>query len=175
MLKLSFMEIAWLKTIGSVTGILGFVISLVNLLYFFLIRRKRLCVQFGDTAISDFHSQKKVLKVQYTLENRSQLSVSVTRIQLICNGNAIDCVRLPVIIEEVIRKQNGSMISRDEIKSTSPPFNLPPLAAESGFLAFAIPQDTQLDFDKGLTFRICTNRGGAVQKTFALHEDMIIR
>lgn len=49
--------------------------------------------------------------------------------------------------------------------------NLGSLASHSGFLGFVIPQDMKLENDKCLTFEICTNRGRAIQKTFALYED----
>lgn len=160
--------------IGCVTGILGFIISLINLVYFFLIRRKKLNIRFGIMSVSHYHTSNNLLKIQYSFENKSQLTISITRIQVLVNGKLYDCERLPVIIEQVTRKQGNQVYDCDFIKSNSVPINLLPLAAESGFFAFAIPKDTLSNFDKALIFRICTNRGRAIQKTFVLHEDNLI-
>lgn len=60
------------------------------------------------------------------------------------------------------------------VLSITLPINLPALGAESGFLAFLVPQGTLSKHDKDLIFRICTNRGKAVQMTFSRYEDKIV-
>lgn len=162
------------KTIGSFTGILGFVISIINFAYFFIIRRKKLNVRFGDIGIREYYGSNDLLKVQFSFENKSQLPISITRIQLVLNEELYDCNCLPVVIEEVTRKRKNEIYDRDTIKSVYTPINLPALGAYSGFFAFQIPQGILSNNEKVLTFRICTSRGRAVQKTFSLHEDVQI-
>ncbi len=163
-----------LKTIGSITGVFGFIISVINFVYFFVIRRKNLNIRFGDIGVREYYVQNDLLKVQFSFENKSQLPVSVTRIQFVLNGTYYDCLRLPVIIEEVERKRNDVVYDRDIIKSVFTPINLPSLGAASGFLVFQVPQGSLSKDETTLTFRICTNRGKAIQKTFVLHEDTLI-
>lgn len=172
--KGSFMMLETLKTIGSITGVLGFIISVINFAYFFIIRRKNLNIRFGDIGVREYYTPNDLLKVQFSFENKSQLPISITRVQLVINGTYYDCLRLPVIIEEVERKRNNVVYDRDTIKSTSTPLNLPSLGASSGFLSFQVPRGSLSNDETALTFRICTNRGKAIQKTFALHEDLLI-
>lgn len=160
--------------IGNITGILAFIISVINFVYFFVIRKKKLNVRFGDIGVRDSFNSNLLLKVHYSFENRSQLPISITRIQVVLNEKLYDCERLPQVIEEITRKRGTEIYDRDVLKSNSVPINLPALGATSGFLAFLVPQGTVSNSDKALTFRICTNRGKAVQKTFSLHEDVRI-
>ena len=160
--------------IGCITGILGFIISLINLAYFLLSKRKKINVRFGKMTIRDSYHGKNALIIQYFFENQSQLPVSITRIQFCIDGHSYDCDEIPTIVEQKISSTNGEVYDREVIKSSFPPFNLSSLAAKSGFLLFAIPKDMQLNPDKDLIFRICTNRGKAVQKTFVPHEDSLI-
>ena len=129
-----------LKNIGSITGILGFIISIINFAYFFVIRRKKLNVRFGDIGIREYYDSNDMLKVQFSFENKSQLPISITRIQLVLSETFYDCNRLPVVIEEVTRKRKNEIYDRDIVKSVCIPINLPALGAYSGFFAFLIPR-----------------------------------
>lgn len=164
-----------LSIISGILGVAGFIISVINLIYFFAIRRKKLNIRFGAIGVSDYFNSNEVLKIQYFFENKSQLPISITRIQILIGNKLIDCERIPVVIEEVTRKRGNEIYDRDILKSKSIPININPLAAESGYFAFSIPQGTLSKSETALTFRICTNRGKAIQKTFVLHEDVLIR
>lgn len=156
-----------LKIVGSFAGILGFIISLINIIYFFAIRRKNLYIRFGKMGVTKASSMD-LLKVQYSFENSSQLPISVTRVQLLVNDKYYDCYDLPMIIEKAERARNGEIYDRDYIKSKSVPVNLLPLQADSGYFVFLIPRGTVSNSCQHLSFRICTNRGSAIEKTFEL-------
>lgn len=160
-----------MSLVVDIIGIIGFILSLINFVYVLENNRKKLNIRFGDMNVSDYYEGKDVLKVHFSFENESQLPISITRIQLVIEKELYDCLRLPVIIEEVTRKRETEIYDRDLIKSISVPINLDSLSAESGFLAFSIPQDKLSKNEKVLTFRICTNRGKAIQKSFLLHAD----
>ncbi len=164
-----------IKTIGTITGILGFIISVINLVYFFVIRRRKLIVRLGRFGVCDHSGSNNLLKVNLCFDNLSQLPISITRIQLVLNNELIDCENIPMIIEEVSRTKSGKIYDQDFIKSTRPPINLSPLQAESVYFAFLIPQDTLSNSDKQMSFRICTNRGKAVEKKLSLNENLKIR
>ncbi len=157
--------------VGNITGIVAFVISAINFGYFFIIRRKKLNVRFDEMTVVPHFSKMECLKVRYIFENQSQLPISITRMQLLLDGNYIDCERLPYLAEEIKHSVGDKVKYHEIIKTNSVPFAISSLGAVSGFFAFAIPQGTLSKNEKALTFRICTNRGKAVQKTFVLRED----
>lgn len=160
-----------MSLVVDIIGIIGFILSLINFVYVLENNRKKLNIRFGDMNVSDYYEGKDVLKVHFSFENESQLPISITRIQLVIEKELYDCLRLPVIIEEVTRKRGTEIYDRDLIKSIPVPINLDSLSAESGFLAFSISQGKLSKNEKVLTFRICTNRGKAIQKSFLLHAD----
>ena len=159
----------------DVIGIIGFVLSAINFIYFLIIRRKKLSLNFYIHSIADYFDKKQRLKIFFCIENHSQLPISITRIRLLLNEKYYDCESSPMIVEEWSRKRNGKVYDQDIIKTKSLPFNLNPLMAESGYIGFLIPQGTLSGSEKSLTFQICTSRGKAVQKTFVLHEDVRLR
>lgn len=158
--------------IGNISGIVAFVISVVNFMYFFVIRKKKLYVRFGKIGISENFNKTSLLKIQYTFVNKSQLPISVTRIRVIIDNEFYDLDSLPRIVEQYTKKQSGTIVDSYTAKSEYTPINLAALGAHSGFFAFVIPHDSLSNDEKELTFQICTNRGKAVQKKFSLHEDI---
>lgn len=164
-----------IKAIGTITGILGFIISLINLIYFFIIRKKKINIRLNRFGVCDHNNPKNVLKVNLCFENLSQLPVSITRVQVVIDKNYIDCEHIPMIIEEAVRTKSGKIYDQDYVKSTRPPINLSPLQAESVYFAFLIPRDTISNSDTQMNFQICTNRGKAVEKTLLLNETLKIR
>lgn len=155
--------------ISLILGLLGFLLSVANAIYFFYIRRCKLIIRFSRICVSNYINNKSILKVQYSIENRSQLPISVTRIQVvIAETQKVDCLELPIVIEEIERTGKGEVFDRDTIKSETVPFNLQSLAAKSGYIAFEVPRDIVLNKEKRLTFQICTNRGNSFQQTAEL-------
>lgn len=161
----------WFDMLGNISGIVAFVISVVNFMYFFVIRKKKLYVRFGKIGVSDNFQNTSLLKVHYSFVNKSQLPISITRIRVVINNEFYDLDTLPRIVEQYTKKQGNEIIDRYTAKSEYTPINLASLGAHSGFFAFVIPQDSLSGSEKALTFQICTNRGKAVQKTFSLNVD----
>ncbi len=161
--------------IANVIGILGFVVSVINVVYFFAIRRKNLKIRFEEFGISPYYSDNEILKIRFCFQNLSQLPVSITRIQLIVDGKAYDCTNLPIMVEERTRKRGSDVIDRITINSISVPVNLQPLMAQGDYFAFPIPRGILSNSEKSLTFRISANRGKVIQKTFSQYEDVIFR
>lgn len=162
------------SAISGIIGILGFVISVVNLVYFLLVRKKKLTIRFSTYGVRNY-CREKVAIVAYQFDNNSQLPISITRIKLITSVGEYDCSNRIHIAEEFKRTTGGVTTLQKEIYTDHAPINLPSLGSQSGFLAFVIPPNTLSNGEKALTFRIYTNRGKAVQKTFALFEDIQIR
>lgn len=160
-----------LDSIVSVLGIIGFIFSLINFVYFFIIRKKHLIIKFGEYGIRNFRDDKKLLIIDYRFDNASQLPISITNVQILIDNKFFDCYNRKTLAEEMVRKSNGIIIGRNISYTDKMPINLNSLASQSGFLAFPIPQDKLSVGEKSLNFRICTNRGKAIQKTFVLHAE----
>ncbi len=90
---------------------------------------------------------------------------------MLINNTYFDCELLPQVIEEYVKKNNKEVLDSYNVSSIHTPINLSALSAVSGYFVFLIPQDSLSENDKYLTFRICTSRGKAVQKTFELSQD----
>lgn len=160
---------------SEILGIAGFIISLINFAYFFIIRRKNIVVNFGSYGIKNYFKNQKMLSIHYRFDNNSQLSTAITRIQLIIDNKKYDCDNMSIIATKYSYKEGNETVYRHFTKTDILPINLLPLESRSGYLGFVIPRDILSNVEKVLTFRICTNRGKAVQKTFVLHEDTRLR
>ena len=161
------------ENITLAIAIIGLVISTINFIYFFAVRKKKLMINFGDIGIKNYIRNSNILLTHYRFDNCSQLSISITRIQLIINNIRYDCDIRKHIAEKMEYSKNKDVYHKIISETDVLPINLLPLASQSGFLGFVIPPNSLSKDEKALTFRICTNRGKAIQKTFVLHEDKI--
>lgn len=152
-----------LNNIVDFIGILGFIISIINFVYFFVIRKKKLKIRFEEFGVCKYYNGE-VLKIRFCFQNLSQLPVSITRIQLVVNDSMYDCTNSPVNIEEITRRRGTTVIERTTVNSVTVPINLQPLMSQGDYFAFPIPQGIVSNSEKSLTFRIYTNRGKAIQK-----------
>lgn len=163
------------ENITFLIAIIGFIVSIINLSYFFIIRKINLTVCFGNYGIKNYYQNKKILLIHYRFDNSSQLAIAITKIQILIDNNAYECDIRKNIAEKYERKRGSQLVCENITYTDILPINIPPLASCSGYLGFVIPPDIMSTHEKALTFRICTNRGRAIQKTFALHEDTICR
>lgn len=72
--------------ISGILGIAGFLISLINLINYFVSHKVNLEITMLEYAYKLGVQGKKRLFIHYKLNNKSQLPISVTDIQLILNG-----------------------------------------------------------------------------------------
>lgn len=162
------------EIVCKLAGILGFLLSAFNLAMLISQNRKRLKIRLGDAGISQLPDSRDLYKVAYTIENCSRLPIAITRVQIQVAGKMYDCERLPFIIEKSEYRVGKEVIDRTLVKSRVLPINLLALAAESGFLAFVIPQGILSANDKDLIVQIYTNRGKVTRKTLSRHEDALV-
>lgn len=163
------------EIISGILGILGFLLSMVNLGILFFSRRKKLTICFDSYFVKKNYTRGDMIVVKYRFDNHSELPLSITRIQLVIGNKMIDIYSFPIIAAHSEYKTNNEVYHRNIKETDVPPLNLPPLGSIGGYLAFQVPRDTMSDNEKSLTFRICTNRGKAIQKTFALREECLCR
>lgn len=156
------------QIISAILGILGFIMSLLNAIYFFRSHRIAINMYIDKYVLKSFSNEEQAVCPLFLIENMSQLPISITRIRLIFNSKKYDAFRLRRIMQQVINKSNNEIYDRQIEYTNLLPINLSSLEAFSGYLAFLVPRDTVSEQEKYLTFEICTNRGKAFQKTFLL-------
>ena len=162
------------EIVCKLAGILGFLLSAFNLAMLISQNRKRLNIRFGAAGITPLTDHTDLYQIAYSIENQSRLPISITRVQIQVAGKMYDCERLPYVIERSEYRVGGEVIDRTIVKSRVLPINLLALAAESGFLAFSIPQGILSANDKDLIVQIYTNRGKVTRKTLSRHEDALV-
>lgn len=160
--------------ISGVLGIAGFLISIINLIHYFLSRRINLEIQIKEYAIHNYLKQQKRIFVHYQFNNKSQLPISITDMKLLLN-NKLYCEDYN--LHEIIAYKHKNIDTNTYIPTYNEhfPINLSTLSSHGGYLVFAIPEDNVQYLDKVLTFQIHTNRYKELQKTFALNELVTIR
>ena len=161
------------EIISGVLGILGFIISSVNLFFFFIARKKKLSVCVKRYNINKDYSD--LLTAHIRFDNLSEMPVSITQVRLKVNDEYFDTSPYPMVAIESKTKCNDKVIHDFTITTHTGVINLNPLESADKYLAFQIPQGSLSTDEKSLSFEICTNRGKKVQKTFVLCEDTLCR
>mgnify|MGYP003420370352 CR=1 FL=1 len=110
--------------------------------------------------------------IPFMVINKSNKPVSITRVQLVLNDLKYDAEQCQYTVGESIYRKGNEICEHIIVKSDVLPLYLEPLGAKSGYFAFLIPQGKLSTDETVLNFQICTNRGKAVQKSFALCEDV---
>lgn len=155
--------------ISSIFGVLGFIISLINLVYYFISRRVNLEMRIIEIAPRTYRNDKERIIVHYQVNNKSNLPISITDMRLIIDDDKYceDFNTHEILgyhhtakdINEYVPTYNGHL-----------PINLPMLSSHSDYLVYVVPEGTLKALETGLTFEIRTNRQMVTQKTFLLNE-----
>lgn len=85
--------------------------------------------------------------------------------------NFSDTYPMPLKAGEITYSTMLGVYHRSISETTLPPINLAPLGSAGGYLAFPIHRGILPTDEKYLTFRIYTNRGKVIQRTFVQHVD----
>lgn len=160
--------------ISGILGILGFIISMTNLIHYFVSRRINLEIKITEFALRDGSRGNKRIFVHYQMNNKSHLPITVTDMQLvILEKTYIEDFNTHEVISY---KHTGKGINEYvPTYNEHLPINLPMLSSHAGYLVFSVPANIVENVDKDLTFQIRTNRHKEVQKIFALNELVTLR
>ncbi len=159
------------EIITGILGILGFVISLINFIIIIHSRYLKFTVFFGDYGFTAVTSDKDAMVIEFRIDNNSELPLSITRIQFKSGKNFSDTYPMPLKAGEITYSTMLGVYHRSISETTLPPINLAPLGSAGGYLAFPIHRGILPTDEKYLTFRIYTNRGKVIQRTFVQHVD----
>lgn len=165
---MSFDEIA--KLVSMILGVLGFIISMYNLIKALLEKRRNVQFKVSEYRLADFYDESKLACFWFEVENNSQIPISITRITLIKDNFKANSYHRVHKVFETRTLINREVVDKHVTYSSHLPINLSSLGAFSGDLAFRVPQGILQEHETHLTFEIGTNRGKAFQKTFALCE-----
>lgn len=166
--------------ITPIVAALSFVLSLINSIILFKDKMRHFSVLFDDFYVTDYcithHDGKfNVVKVKYIFSNKSQLPISITRIRMIIDDLYVDVDILPHVVEHSAYNVGKEKISQNVLESTVLPIQISGLGANSGFLAFQIPNGLLTGDETTLKFQIFTTRGKSIEKEFKLHEEIDFR
>lgn len=160
--------------ISGVLGILGFIISVINIASYFWRNRVNFEVTILKYDIQDYIGGEIRLFVAYMLSNKSQLPLAVTDVKIIANGNSYPPDKQSHIVGHYKYIESGITIDSKITYNSYPPISLSSLGAESGYFVYILPRETQLDFVRGMNFEIDTNRSLAVKTKLAPMETVEI-
>ncbi len=133
--------------IALIISIISLLISFYNFIYAYLNKKTKLRISINT---HDFHETTHQFFI--TIENRSQLPVSISNIKL---NKSYYCVLEPTCIRENIKYSGHDVISRNEIKTVSFPISLNPLESRSAYLEFRNVDNFDINH---ITFSLFTNR-----------------
>lgn len=160
--------------ISGILGIAGFIVSLINVFYFFVTKIRKLKICFKKYKVKNFMYNQYV-SVFYQFENLSQLNISITNVKLVVQNETYDYYTDKFEVSSFVKEKNGTTVYGEYTFNDTLPINLLPLFSKSGYLTFELPKGTIQENCKELTFQICTNRGNVIQSTFVLDDFQIFR
>lgn len=160
--------------ISGILGILGFIISLINLIQYLMSRRINLEIQIRECTLRQYAKGQKKLTLHYRANNKSNLPITITDLQIVINSRVYD---ESLYTFEIFAYKH----TIDDIVEYVPtynehlPINLPMLSSHAGYLVFLVPEDTPENVCKDLTLKIRTNRHKEVQRSFVPNELVVLR
>ena len=163
-----------------ITSVLALLFSLYGIISAQIEKHKNLWIRIDGVFPKHCPTERNgrfvdTIMIRYTVFNKSQMPIAITRMQLIAGKEKEDAEPRQHLAEHSEYKQNDRTYAEVTVKSDVLPIRLDCLGATSGYLAFLIPPDILSGHETTVTFEICTNRGKAIQKTFVLHEDTRLR
>jgi hypothetical protein len=161
--------------VSGIIGILGFIISAINIIHYFISRRVNLEIRIKAYGVRSAAGGKERVFVHYQIDNKSQLPVSVTDMQLVIGDDVYTEDSNTHEILSFKHTQGKELLTYQPTFNSHVPISLACLSSHSDYLAFVIPPNILKNGEKALTFRIRTNRGKETQRSFALNEVVTLR
>lgn len=158
----------WLSRRDNVTfliAVAGFCLSIVTFVQNMSANRKRLKI-----SLSSIGYAQDIMCVRLSIENRSQLPVSITDIVYRTDKTRYHCSPDPKLLCQFEKRRNGVIISQESTYSSELPIHLPALGAFNDLLLFEGLKTLPENSSKRLTFEISTNRGRTLRRKLELPE-----
>lgn len=141
------------ENIALVISVIGISLSLLNFIIAIISRHKKI-----KLSILEYSRFNKTHQFLLSIENCSQLPISISSIFLITNGQKYECVKIPYTVKSNTTYENGKYNTK-EIKSISFPIAISSLGGLSGYFEFPNVPTAFETPETVLTFSLYTNRG----------------
>lgn len=163
------------EIISGILGILGFILSVGQIIYLIIKRRRKMIFCLSN----DLRFDKNQLHMYYRVDNLSSLPIALTRIRLIIGKEKFDAhfisIRAFSCSEELLIEDTRAPIFNKAVGTDILPVNLDPNYSHGGVLAFQLPKEIQLNLEAPLNLEISTSRGKTVKISLKRHENVLIR
>ena len=150
--------------ISGILGILGFIISAINLIHYFVSHSVNLEITVLEYKLKEYTNGNVLMQVQYMLSNKSQLPISITNMEMVVNDKLYPTERRTHTLDIYYYKVNGQTVDRNPIYNSYTPINLESLGSTLGDFVYILPPEVEPDYRNGMLFEISTNRSQAVRK-----------
>lgn len=153
--------------ITLVIAIVGFIISIYNLILSIVTQRKSL-----EITILDIYSLHDIIAINISIENRSRLPIAITNFTLVSNDSyRTNCTPIPTLLFENVRRIGKEVVERKQTYSTQLPISISSLAAANAIVIFEKVQEPLPVDSTQVTVLVGTNRGKAVQMKLSLPQE----
>ena len=153
--------------VSGILGVLGFIISAINIIRSLLNKRIDLEISILNYEIRDYIDGMILIKTKYQVTNNSHLPISITDFSIIINNERIPVDRKTHTVGVYQYTENNIVVDRVPQYNSLTPINLPGLSSEIGDFVYATPKGTVPDFQNGMLFEIRSNRRKAVKMRLA--------
>lgn len=165
------------EIISGILGILGFILSVGQIIYSILKRRRKMifCLT-NDLRLNDKSYNKNYLHMPYRVDNLSSLPIALTRVRFIIGKENFDAHFISMhAFSSIEEDSNGDTIFDEAVGTDTLPVNLDPNYSHGGVLIFQIPKEIYLNLEAPLNLEISTSHGKTVEISLKLHENILIR
>lgn len=158
------------EIISGVLGILGFIISIVQIISNIISNRRNLFFHLDAAYI-----RGKSLIIRYRVDNLSDKPINITSFQLIVDERYVNANYISIFATESKYKSNGEVIFHQAKGTDTLPLNLYGGESHGGHLSFVLPEGVQPSLETPLSFRVSTSHGKPFQMKLSQNGDYQIR
>ncbi len=122
--------------ITTIISVLAFVLSMINTFYLIFTQRPKIKVSFKEyTFLKNLPDKPFLLGV--IIENKSRLSVSISKMNLSINDTKYEFSWIPIIICNTNLSQNNNTLDKVSVHSLTFPQHISPLNSCCGYFSMA--------------------------------------
>lgn len=156
--------------ISGILGILGFVISVITLVNYYLSKRTKIEFTLIDYSIREYIGGSFRVFIHYKITNESELPIAITDICLLINNKTIfEDLNTHKVSSYYEIDGNGTS---DYVPTYNEhlPINLASLQSHSCYLVYVVEKDMLSTLGKDLSLRIRTNHKKEWKTTLSKHQ-----
>lgn len=158
------------EIISGVLGILGFAISVVQLISSAIGNRRNLLFHLDAAYI-----RGNSLLIRYRVDNLSDKAINLTSVQLITDSGAINANYISIFATESTYRSGEDVIFHQSKGTDTLPINLSAGESHGGHLSFVFSEDSQPSLEMPLSFRVSTSHGEPFQMKLSQNGDFQVR